>query len=235
MITRVLRITRTREDLMFKPEFLTRQFDLIPPEKQGLSIAIVGVGAIGSFTALSLAKMGYGNIRAYDFDVIDNENMNCQFYRHTDIGKKKTEALQELVEDFTGLKIRCFDEKIVDASGINCDVLIASVDSMEVRKMLASTASFKWFIDPRMSAEYASMDIVPADKIDKHIGSMYSDSDAVQERCTAKSTMYTVQLIAGQVIKAIKDISLEHNHIKTLDWNIAKNSIISWCDSGVRL
>lgn len=219
----------------FKPEYLTRQFDLIPLEKQGLSIAIVGAGAIGSFVALSLAKMGYGNIKAYDFDTIDTENMNCQFYPIGSIGEDKVVALKSLINQFTGIKIQCFNEKIEDATNINTDILIASVDSMGVRKMLASTASFKYFIDPRMSAEYATMDVVPRDKIAKHIENMYSDDEAVQERCTAKSTMYTVQLIAGQVAKAVKDISLDCDYIKTFDWNIAKNSIISWSSNGNRL
>ncbi len=86
-------------------QHLTRQMDLIPLNVLDTPINIIGAGAIGSFTALALAKMGFHNITSIDFDGIDVENMNCQFFRFKDIGSAKVLALQELIEDFTRIKI----------------------------------------------------------------------------------------------------------------------------------
>ena len=223
--------------MSFKRTYLTRQAEIIPAEKQGLSIVVVGAGAIGSFTALALAKMGYGNITVYDFDTIDDENMNCQFYRTSDIGKKKAVAIKELVYDFTGFEIKTFDAKVDRNSVLNANIVISAVDSMEVRKLIGETAMCNWLIDPRMGAEYATLDVVKFDKDGqkKYLDSLYTDAEAGHERCTAKSTMYTVNLIAGQVAKAVKDITVEAPYIKTMDWAIDKNAMIAFNSEGNKL
>lgn len=223
--------------MSFKRTYLTRQADIIPAEKQGLSIVVVGAGAIGSFTALALAKMGYGNITVYDFDTIDEENMNCQFYRTADIGKKKVVALKELVYDFTGFDIRTFDTKVDNQSVLSADIIISAVDSMEIRHLIGTKAVCNYLIDPRMGAEYATLDVIKFDRQGqaKYLDSLYTDKEAGHERCTAKSTMYTVNLIAGQVCKAVKDITVEAPYIKTMDWAIAQNAMVAFSSEGNKL
>lgn len=219
-------------------KYLTRQLDLIPTDKLGLSISIVGAGAVGSFTALSLAKMGFHNITVYDFDTIDPENMNCQFYRHSDIGKKKVVALQELIKDFTGFEIKVHDKKVDPKDAIVADVVISAVDNMAVRKMLYEISAFRYLIDPRMAAEYAMiqvLDPMKADSVESYKMNLYTDEEAVHERCTAKATMYTVNLIAGQVAKMVKDIALKNPYIKRLDWNIAKNGLVAFDSTGAKV
>ena len=61
-------------------EHLIRQFDLIPEDVLGEPITIIGVGAIGSWTTLALAKMGFQNLTVFDDDKVSIENMNSQFY-----------------------------------------------------------------------------------------------------------------------------------------------------------
>jgi len=99
---------------MFKPEYLTRQSDLIPKEVLGKRIVIVGAGAVGSFTALMLSKMGFGNLHVYDFDTIETENMNCQFYRIEDINKPKADAIKDLIMSFSGIEISTYNKKIAN-------------------------------------------------------------------------------------------------------------------------
>lgn len=84
---------------------LTRQLDFIPMSSLGAQVNIVGAGAIGSWVALSLAKMGFVDITVWDDDEVSIENMNCQFYPMNMIGRPKVEALAEMVELFTGTKI----------------------------------------------------------------------------------------------------------------------------------
>jgi tRNA A37 threonylcarbamoyladenosine dehydratase len=77
---------------MVTNKYLTRQSDLIPEAILSTPITVVGAGAIGSFTVLTLAKMGFNNITVFDDDEIDFVNINNQFYRISDIGKKKVDA-----------------------------------------------------------------------------------------------------------------------------------------------
>jgi molybdopterin/thiamine biosynthesis adenylyltransferase len=114
-----------------------RQQELVNQEKlAGLHIAIVGCGAVGSFTALSLCKMGIGQLTLIDHDKVSVENLPNQFYRDSDLGKKKVDACSDL--------IRQFDRQISMITlgwpfikqKLEADVVIAAVDSMEVRKRI---------------------------------------------------------------------------------------------------
>lgn len=194
-----------------KLEHLTRQADVIDSAVLGTPITVVGAGAVGSFTVLSLAKMGFGNITVYDNDTVDIENMNCQFYRFEDIGKPKVEALADLVKNFTGVEINTVNE-LAPPTLRPAGILVAAVDNMATRSSLWETNSnngrLQAFIDPRMAVEeIAIRTVVPlTTRAQQYPASLYSDDDAVKERCTAKATMYTSLLISGLVCNTVKRV-----------------------------
>ncbi len=215
-----------------KYNHLTRQLDLIPIECLDAKINIIGAGAIGSFTALSLAKMGFTNLTIFDDDKIDVENLNCQFFRHTDIGKPKVEALKELIFDFTGAEIEVVNDRW---TGAKLDgIAIAAVDSMEVRKSLFETHFKKAFktnliIDPRMGSEtaiLASYKPLVIGEGDSYAKTLYSDSEAIQERCTAKSTMYCALGLSAMICSLIKAFVTENEFPRWKTYDIAKFDII---------
>lgn len=217
---------------------LTRQLDIVPLGILGEPITIIGAGAIGSFTALTLAKMGFCDITVYDFDSIEVENMNCQFFRHSDIGKKKVDALRELVHDFTGIEIEAHAEKY--EGGMFKGIVISAVDSMAVRKLVWDehkefAMGTKLIIDPRMGAEdvlcYA-MTPTKLKDITTYEKTLYSDDEAVQERCTAKATMYTATMLSGFVAKIVKDFLHDDcQYARVTQWNIGKNAMESYSDA----
>jgi hypothetical protein len=219
----------------FENAHLTRQLKLIPIEVLEEPITIIGAGAVGSFTALSLAKMGFSNITVFDFDKIDVENMNCQFYRFKDIGKFKVEALQELVEDFTKVQINARNQ--LYETGTFKGIVISAVDSMKVRKMIwdnhkETGIGTKLIIDPRMGAESAliyAMSPWDAKDIVSYEKALYTDENAVEEDCTAKATMYCATMLAGQVCKVVKDFLVKSvPYARTTMWNIAGNTYKSF-------
>ena len=216
-----------------KEIYLTRQLDIIPTKVLGQEIHIIGVGAIGSFVTLSLAKMGFNNLTVYDDDKVDDVNMNCQFYRYKDIGKKKADALYDLVKDFTDTEINPVPKRY-EQGKLN-GIVISAVDSMEVRRIIFENHKKAWgtklVIDPRMSAEYAvmyAMDLRNPKDIESYEKTLFSDSDGVQERCTAKSTMYTVGMIAGLVCQVVKDVVTDKPYVRNADWAIENHSFQCW-------
>ncbi|NVM46732.1 MAG: ThiF family adenylyltransferase [Candidatus Lokiarchaeota archaeon] len=217
--------------MISKNQHLTRQLDLIPLAILDTPINLIGAGAIGSFTALALAKMGFTNITAIDFDTIDVENMNCQFYRFKDIGKPKVQALQELIEDFTGIEINAVNDMWNGA--ILEGITICAVDNMKVRKEIFETHGRKAFntkaiIDPRMGAETALMfsySPISPSELEDYKTTLYSDENAIQERCTAKSTMYTACMLSGLVAKTVKNILCDEESSKNLMWDINKDDM----------
>lgn len=218
---------------------LTRQIDFIPMDSLGAEIVIIGAGAIGSWVALSLAKMGMVDITVWDHDEVSIENMNCQFYPLDSIGKPKVHALQDMVHRFTGTKIAVMNKKY-EGEALS-GIVINALDNMATRSLVFSKRSpmVRWIVDPRMSLEQASLnvcDLRSNESIKEYEKSLYDDDAAIQERCTAKSTIYTANLIAGLVSKTVKDIvtGTQDDAVRFLDFHIGKNQMIAWGHKGNR-
>ncbi|MDD5101968.1 MAG: tRNA threonylcarbamoyladenosine dehydratase [Endomicrobiaceae bacterium] len=63
-------------------------------------IAIIGLGAVGSFCTEALARIGVGNLKLVDFDKIQVTNINRQLYAlHSTIGQKKVDLAKKRVLD----------------------------------------------------------------------------------------------------------------------------------------
>jgi molybdopterin-synthase adenylyltransferase len=213
---------------------LTRQADLIPLSALNEKITIIGAGAIGSWTTLALAKMGFTDITVYDDDDVTVENMNCQFYRFADIGSKKVVALQKLVEDFTQLVIRAIPRRYEGEERFP-GLVISAVDSMAVRKMIWEThidsPMTGAVIDPRMGAENAMLFVmcpnVEVDQMD-YRNTLYSDDEAEVEPCTAKSTIYCANMLSGLVAKSVKDLVTGGDCPRVAQWSIKSNAFKAW-------
>lgn len=216
-------------EIPFKQQALVRQSELIPLDALEVPVTIIGAGAVGSFTALSLVKMGFENITVYDFDKIETANMNCQFYRVGDIGKFKVEALKELIKDFTGVEIEVKCERY--ESGTFPGIVIMCVDSMSVRKLIWENHkeiafNTKIVIDARMAIQqvlcYAMKPLVEKDIV-SYDKTLYTDGDSHEERCTNKAIVFTVMSIAGLICKIVKDFVTDKPYSRVTMWNIENN------------
>lgn len=218
-------------------EHLTRQKDIIPMEVLGEPITVIGAGAIGSWTTLGLVKMGFHDITVYDYDDVDMVNLSSQLFRLSDVGKPKVTALQDIVRDFTGVTIAVRNQPYV--AGRFNGIVIAAVDSMAARQLVfqnhAGWPLTRALIDPRMGAEQALLYVTrpsSADDCYSYQKSLYSDEDAVAERCTAKATIYTANLLAGLVCKAVKDELTSEKPLKSAQWDILANEFLGFNRAG---
>lgn len=211
---------------------LTRQLDIIPSKILDEPITVIGAGAVGGWTTLSLAKMGFKYINVIDFDRVSVENMNSQYYGFSDIGQMKVDALRAKVLDMTGTTITTSSEPYTQ--GIFKGIIISAVDSMKVRRLIwenhgPTAFNTRVIIDPRMGAESAALYVTkPFDSYDREAyeASLSDDSEAVQEACTAKATIYTANLLAGLVCKAVKDILTRPDYLRTAVFNIKENQLV---------
>jgi hypothetical protein len=212
---------------------LTRQLDIIPLESLATPITVIGAGAVGSWVAKALARMGHKALTVMDFDTVDDVNLNSQGYKLSDIGKPKVEALALTILEETGIRIEAINAKY--ESGYFPGIVIAAVDSMAVRKAIWESHAGKSLvtqaiIDPRMGAENALLFVVnPLDPkdIENYPKGLYSDEDALREKCTAKATIYTAYLLSGLVVKAVKDLTTNaEKKLRRVEWDIAANDVL---------
>ncbi len=208
---------------------LTRQLDIIPINRLDKPVTVIGCGAIGSYVLPALAKMGMMDITGWDMDEVSIENMSNQFFRRSDIGQNKATAMYDIIEDFTGTKMKVMPIQFTAAHAAGLKgIVVLAVDSMAARRMIFDAIkeqgfNVEYMIDPRMSAEfYAQYTINPFSDTDRatYESTMYTDDNAVAERCTAKSTVYTAQLAGGLIVKTIKNIILGEDFPRNTQWDI---------------
>ncbi len=218
------------------PNFV-RSFDIIPMDILDERINLIGAGAIGSFTALGLVKMGFRNIHIWDPQDIGNENIGTQLYGAAYVGHSKVGKLKDLLtgnsilgaraEHKTVIKITKDNYRITKLTG----VVIVAVDSMTARKAIwkqqKKNRLVDWVIDARMGAEQAMLYTMnPCDKLDieSYEKTLYDDKDSLQEPCTAAGTAYTAMLISGMVCKAVQSVlTNKPRYPRIMHWNMRDN------------
>jgi hypothetical protein len=192
-----------------------RQLDIVKPEEFP-HVTVVGVGGIGSFTVLALAKMGVQHMTVYDPDTVENHNVPNQLYRISDIGALKARAISQVCEQFTGYFPACFNVKIArDSAPSLSSIVVSGVDSMAARKeiweLVKYQVSVPLYVEARMGAEVMRIHSVhpcDPDEVKWYETTLYDDAQALQEPCTARAIIYTgfaiAAFIASQVKKHVK-------------------------------
>ncbi len=107
-------------------------------------MGIAGCGGLGSNCAMSLARTGIGKLVLADFDVVDDSNLNRQYYFLSQIGKKKIEALKEnILAVNPSAGVETYDVRIQSENAQiifrDCDIVVEAFDKAEDKAMLVGT------------------------------------------------------------------------------------------------
>jgi hypothetical protein len=184
-----------REVVAIPEAAFVRQRDVLPWEKlHSATVTVIGAGAVGSFTALSLVKMGVGTVEVYDFDTVSVENLGPQWFRVCDLGRFKVEALADQLAAFGGKVVPHPDRFVAQpVSGI----VVCTVDSMDARisiwRHVRKCRRAELYLDARMGAEVGKVFAIrPVDPEDcrAYDSELYPSTEALRAPCTARSTIY---------------------------------------------
>lgn len=85
-------------DKEYRASLIERHGEEVYEKLISSSVAIAGLGGLGSNVAINLARAGVGELLIVDFDRVDISNLNRQYYTIEDIGKYKTDALEEKIK-----------------------------------------------------------------------------------------------------------------------------------------
>ena len=159
---------------------------------------ILGCGAIGSSTAMQLARMGATKFCLYDMDTVEDVNIGVSQYIISDIDKPKVEAL---------------------------DIAILGFDSMAARlqavEALCSNPSIKpkHLIDGRMGAEHYQQYIFDKPTVSKYKKTWYSDNEGSPEPCAAKATAYCAFMSGSFIANAVRKLATGQPYNKEFSFN----------------
>ena len=107
------------------------------------TVAVCGLGGLGSNIAIVLARAGIGKLLLIDFDRVDITNLHRQQYKANQIGLYKTDALAEnLLEIAPYTEIKTVTAKITEENFADllkgADVVCEAFDNAEAKAMLVN-------------------------------------------------------------------------------------------------
>ena len=108
------------------------------------TVAICGLGGLGSNIAIALARAGIGKLILIDFDRVDITNLHRQQYKANQIGMYKTDALaQNLREINPYIEFETRTERIAEDNATallqGVDIICEAFDDAECKATLTNT------------------------------------------------------------------------------------------------
>ena len=112
------------------------------------TVAICGLGGLGSNIAIHLARAGMGRLILIDFDRVDITNLHRQQYKASQIGMYKTDALAENLREINPyIEFEAQTERITEDNAVKflqgADIICEAFDDAECKAMLTNTVLFE--------------------------------------------------------------------------------------------
>jgi len=187
-----------------------RSIDIFNPDK-ARPVSIIGCGSIGSFTALTLAKMGVQSFHLFDADYVGEENIGCQNFGWEHIGKLKVEALRDILVANSPVEVEnvhLHPEFVTSDTRLPKIITIVGVDSMAARQIIWKKLKNKvpLIVDGRIGGQAIRVfSVMPTEEYSSYYEKYFvDDDDAYDLPCTQRNVSYVanlVQAIIGRMVR----------------------------------
>ena len=107
------------------------------------TVAICGLGGLGSNVAIALARAGIGKLLLIDFDSVEISNLHRQQYKANQIGRYKVDALADYLSEISPYtEVETVTSKISEANFVDllkdADIICEAFDDAESKAMLVN-------------------------------------------------------------------------------------------------
>lgn len=182
------------------------------------TVAVCGLGGLGSHIAPALARAGVGKLILIDFDQVDLSNINRQQYRVDQVGRYKTQALAEnlrQMQPYLALELHTLrlTEENIPTLLSGADLVCEALDQPESKAMLVNTVLERLPQIPVVAAS-GMAGLGPAEAIrTQRVGSRLvlcgdGESDVEQGEslfaprvmlCAAQQALAALRILAGEL------------------------------------
>jgi len=161
-------------------------------------VTVIGCGGIGAITAITLAKMGFMNLRLFDAESIEEENVATQFHPKIRLGQQKVLSVANAIfEHDPAVAVDYYPVQVDMDTDIGANYIVCTVDSIASRKAVWEAAKksqgWMYYLDARMGAQVFQLYSVYYNEMgwyDQRINEVNED-DIPDLPCTEKATIYT--------------------------------------------
>ena len=182
------------------------------------TVAVCGLGGLGSHIAVSLARAGVGTLILVDFDRVDITNLNRQQYKASQLGQEKPQALAENLREinpylrYVPRTARITEENLWQLVG-EADVICEALDRADQKSMLVNAVLEQLPGTPLVAASgMAGLGSGNAIRTRRITDRFYLCGDGVSDvetlgslfaprvmLCAAHQALTVLQLLTGQV------------------------------------
>ena len=182
------------------------------------TIALCGLGGLGSNIAISLARAGIGKLILIDFDKVDITNLHRQQYKANQIGMNKTDALRNnLLEIAPYIGIESHTVRITEDNAAellkDADIICEAFDDAECKAMLTNLVleemPDKYLVAASGMAGFGSANSIKTRKITSKFylcgdeeSDVQSEGSLVASRvmlCAAHQAHTVLRILAGEI------------------------------------
>ena len=181
------------------------------------TVAVCGLGGLGSNIAIALARAGVGKLILIDFDRVDTTNLHRQQYKTTQIGINKTDALFENLKEIAPYielithTIRITEENAAEFLK-NADIICEAFDNAEAKAMLTNlvleTLHDKYLVAASGMAGFGSANTIQTRRVAKRFylcgdgaSDVQTEGSLVASRvmlCAAHQAHTVLRILAGE-------------------------------------
>lgn len=185
----------------------------------GATVAVCGLGGLGSHIATTLARAGVGTLILVDYDRVDITNLHRQQYKADQIGKYKTYAMAEILKEIAPYtEVKLMTGKITRnncaAFLAGADVVCEAFDRAEEKAMLTDCVmellSDSYLVAASGMAGIGTPNSIRTRRVTKRFylcGDEESDVDDVGSLiaprvmlCAAHQALTTLRILAGELV-----------------------------------
>ncbi|MHB1341424.1 MAG: sulfur carrier protein ThiS adenylyltransferase ThiF [Coriobacteriia bacterium] len=125
---------------------LESEYSALRARLASVSVGIIGLGGLGSNAAWMLLRAGVGTLVLAEYDVVDESNLNRQFYFADQVGRLKSEACEENLRRITpDARLEVFNERVTEENlpemFAGADLIIEAVDTARDKAMILAVCS----------------------------------------------------------------------------------------------
>lgn len=207
-------------ELIKKRRYVERQKTApwLQNKEKRVTITLIGVGTIGSWTSLALSRVFSGrekhNMVLIDKDIVEDINLAGQCYSIYDISRTKVAAMQKRIKKESPLcEVNIIEDnysedyKIIKEEN-DVSIVIVGTDSMESRKQIVESLtpeSYDLIVDGRLSPEIMEVITIRNEEqrayyLENYI---YSKEELEEPLCSFKSTSHTGMMIGGIITNIV--------------------------------